>query len=66
MDGARFDALAALIATARSRRTLLGALAGGAVLSVMGAELTRVWKLGMLPVSREVGATTHAIHPVKR
>ena len=48
------------------RTHLLGALAGGAVLTVMGAELTRVWKLGMLPVSREVGASTQAINPVKR
>jgi hypothetical protein len=40
--------------TAPSARTnLLGALAGGAVLSVFGAEVTRVWRLGMLPRSRE-------------
>jgi hypothetical protein len=37
--------------TARTR--LLGALAGGAVLAVFGAEVTRVWRLGMLPQSRE-------------
>jgi uncharacterized iron-regulated membrane protein len=35
------------------RTHLLGALAGGAVLMVFGAEVTRVWRLGMLPVSRE-------------
>jgi hypothetical protein len=40
--------------TAPSARThLLGALAGGAVLAVFGAEVTRVWRLGMLPRSRE-------------
>jgi hypothetical protein len=36
------------------RTRLLGALAGGAVLAVFGAELTRIWRLGMLPQSREV------------
>ena len=51
-------------ATGRTR--LLGALAGGAVLTVMGAELARVWKLGMLPVSREVADSDEVIHPVKR
>jgi len=35
------------------RTQLLGVLAGGAVLTVFGAEVTRVWRLGMLPVSRE-------------
>jgi hypothetical protein len=48
------------------RTHLLGALAGGAVLAVFGAELTRVWKLGMLPVSREVADSDEVIHPVKR
>ena len=38
-------------ATGRTR--LLGALAGGAVLTVFGAEVARVWQLGMLPQSRE-------------
>jgi hypothetical protein len=32
------------------RTRLLGALAGGAVLAVFVAEVTRVWRLGMLPV----------------
>jgi hypothetical protein len=36
-----------------TRTHLLGALAGGAVLSVFGAEITRVWRLGMLPRSRQ-------------
>jgi hypothetical protein len=48
------------------RTHLLGVLAGGAVLTVMGAELARVWKLGMLPVSREVAGSDKVIHPVKR
>lgn len=36
------------------RTHLLGILAGGAVLTVFGAELTRVWKLGTLPRSRQI------------
>jgi hypothetical protein len=51
---------------ASGRTRLLGALAGGAVLTVFGAELARVWKLGMLPVSREAADSTEVIHPVKR
>jgi hypothetical protein len=38
------------------RTHLLGALAAGAVLTVFGAELTRVWRLGMLPQSRQEAA----------
>jgi hypothetical protein len=38
------------------RTHLLGVLAGGAVLTVFGAELTRVWRLGMLPQSRQEAA----------
>src|ERR1044072_8489091 len=34
------------------RTHLLGFFAAGAVLTVFGAELTRVWRLGMLPQSR--------------
>jgi hypothetical protein len=48
------------------RTRLLGVLAGGAVLTVVGAELTRVWKLGMLPVSREEAASDEVVHPLKR
>jgi hypothetical protein len=51
---------------ASGRTRLLGALAGGAVLTVMGAELARVWKLGMLPVSREAADSEQVINPVKR
>ena len=36
------------------RTHVLGILAGGAVIAVFGAELTRVWRLGMLPRSRQV------------
>jgi hypothetical protein len=40
---------------ATSNRThLLGALAGGAVLTVFTAEVMRVWKLGTLPRSRQI------------
>jgi hypothetical protein len=39
------------------RTRLLGALAGGAVVTVFGAEVARVWRLGMLPVSREEAAS---------
>jgi hypothetical protein len=35
------------------RTRVLGALAGGAVVAVFSAELTRVWRLGMLPQSRQ-------------
>jgi len=38
------------------RTHLLGALAAGAVLTVFGAEITRVWRLGMLPQSRQEAA----------
>ena len=49
------------------RTRLLGALAGGALLTVFGAEVTRVWKLGMLPVSREEAASgDEVVNPVKR
>jgi hypothetical protein len=42
------------VGRASSGRTrVLGAFAGGAVLAVFGAELARVWRLGMLPVSRQ-------------
>jgi hypothetical protein len=43
--------------TAPSGRTqLLGILAGGAVLTVFGAEFTRVWRLGTLPRSRQIAS----------
>jgi hypothetical protein len=48
------------------RTRLLGVLAGGAVVTVFGAELTRVWKLGMLPVSREEAASHEHVNPVRR
>jgi hypothetical protein len=37
-----------------TRTHLLGVLAGGAVLTVFGAEVTRVWRLGTLPRSRQI------------
>jgi hypothetical protein len=41
--------------TKTSGRThVLGVLAGGAVITVFGAELTRVWRLGTLPRSRQI------------
>ena len=36
---------------------MLGVLAGGAVITVFGAEVARVWRLGMLPQSREDAPT---------
>ena len=36
------------------RTRMLAVLAGGAVLTVMGAEAARVWRLGMLPRSRQI------------
>jgi hypothetical protein len=36
------------------RTHVLGILAGGAVVAVFGAEITRVWRLGMLPRSRQI------------
>ena len=38
------------------RTQILGVLAGGAVLTVFGAELTRVWRLGTLPRSRQINS----------
>jgi hypothetical protein len=38
------------------RTHVLGVLAAGAVITVMGAELTRVWRLGMLPRSRQINS----------
>ena len=35
------------------RTRVLGVLAGSAVVAVGGAEATRIWRLGMLPVSRQ-------------
>ena len=58
---------AAQAGTKPSGRTrLLGGLAGGAVLLVGGAEVTRVWRLGMLPVSREEAASEEAVGPLKK
>ena len=48
------------------RTHLLGALAGGAVLTVFGAELTRVWRLGMLPQSRQEAAEGRQLGRVRR
>jgi hypothetical protein len=36
------------------RTQILGILAAGAVLTVFGAEVTRIWRLGMLPRSRQI------------
>jgi hypothetical protein len=36
------------------RTHVLGILAGGAVITVFGAEIARVWRLGMLPRSRQI------------
>src|SRR3954466_853892 len=39
---------------ASGRTRVLGVLAGGAVLTVFGAEVARIWRLGMLPRSRQI------------
>ncbi|HEX6022218.1 MAG TPA: hypothetical protein VFZ00_09485 [Solirubrobacter sp.] len=36
------------------RTRILGVLAGGAVVTVFGAEFTRIWRLGTLPRSRQI------------
>jgi hypothetical protein len=36
------------------RTHVLGILAGGAVVTVFGAEVARIWRLGMLPRSRQI------------
>jgi hypothetical protein len=38
------------------RTHVLGVLAGGAVITVFGAEIARVWRLGMLPRSRQINS----------
>jgi hypothetical protein len=38
------------------RTHVLGVLAGGAVITVFGAEIARVWRLGMLPRSRQISS----------
>jgi hypothetical protein len=48
------------------RTHLLGALAGGALVTVFGAEVARVWRLGMLPVSREEAASHEKVSRPRR
>ena len=51
----RLAAAEAARSSSTSNRThLLGILAGGAVITVFGAEVARVWKLGTLPRSRQI------------
>jgi hypothetical protein len=50
----RLQAAQAARTQASGRTHVLGILAGGAVLTVFGAELTRVWRLGTLPRSRQI------------
>ncbi len=38
------------------RTHVLGVLAGGAVITVFGAEVARIWRLGMLPRSRQINS----------
>jgi hypothetical protein len=55
--------------SATGRTRVLGILAGGAVVAVFSAEAARVWRLGMLPVSRqehtEQGARLKALQAVQ-
>jgi hypothetical protein len=50
----RLKAAEAARTKSSGRTHVLGILAGGAVIAVFGAELTRVWRLGMLPRSRQI------------
>jgi hypothetical protein len=52
----RLKAADAARTKASGRTHVLGVLAGGAVLTVFGAELTRVWRLGTLPRSRQINS----------
>jgi hypothetical protein len=53
----RLAAAEAVRSNSTSTRThLLGVLAGGAVITVFGAEVARVWKLGTLPRSRQINS----------
>jgi hypothetical protein len=51
--GSRLKAADEVGTTSTGRTRLLGGLAGGAVLAVFGAEVTRIWRLGKLPRGRE-------------
>ena len=50
----RLQAAEAARTKSSGRTHVLGILAGGAVITVFGAELTRVWRLGTLPRSRQI------------
>jgi len=52
----RLEAAAAVRTRTSGRTHVLGVLAGGAVITVFGAELTRVWRLGTLPRSRQISS----------
>ena len=50
----RLKAAQAARTQSSGRTHVLGLLAGGAVITVFGAELARVWRLGTLPRSRQI------------
>jgi hypothetical protein len=50
----RLKAAEAARSQTTGRTQILGILAGGAVLTVFGAEATRIWRLGTLPRSRQI------------
>lgn len=50
----RLKAAEAARTKSSGRTHVLGVLAGGAVITVFGAELARVWRLGTLPRSRQI------------
>ncbi len=52
----RLAAAEASRSKSNGRTHVLGILAGGAVLTVFGAEIARVWKLGSLPRSRQINS----------
>ena len=50
----RLAAAEAARSSPTNRTRILGVLAGGAVITVFSAELTRIWKLGTMPRSRQI------------
>jgi hypothetical protein len=54
--GKRLEAASQAGRNKTGRTQVLGVLAGGAVITVFGAEIARIWRLGMLPRSRQINS----------
>jgi hypothetical protein len=54
--GKRLEAASQAGRNKSGRTQILGVLAGGAVVTVFGAEIARIWRLGMLPRSRQINS----------